>query len=334
VDLTQPVGYRGFAANSISMAQPAGANTGCMIERASYSNVQGVGYTEKRALGDGLDAADVFLSGRRITLNGTLHGETPGALFDLKQELLAAFNPTLAYGEAPYNFGFMPLDWFEPSAREDDFPDGWRHVYANVRPIALPSFDVIRDRLGYPNPGKGLALEWGVMVEAKDPRIYLMLDPATEVFFTMGTDTSGSGSWLNRGDYPAPMYVLLDVGVTTTTTYWHFTGGGATLTLTVPVMPTGGVIRYDGNLKIVTLTQNNIETLRMDLLDLDNEQQHPLIQPGWTDWGWNRDSIVPPATLMAPESDSVIPVSTSMSGPEINPLAVGYSRFWFNEAFS
>jgi hypothetical protein len=213
-----------------------------------------------------------------------------------------------------------------------------------VRPIALPSFDVIRDRLGYPNPSKGLALEWAAMVEAKDPRIYLMEETTHNAFyFDYAAKTSDAGNagndrqFQNRGDYPAPMYVLLDVGVTSAIKYWHFTGGGAQLTLTIPVLPTGGVIRYDGNQKIVTLTQNNIETLRMDLLDLDNEQQHPLIQPGNTDWSWVTDSIVPPATLMAPEGENVIPVSTSMPGENsVNPLATtpGLSRFWFNEAFS
>jgi len=338
VDLTQPVHYRGYSANDAGIKNAGGPNVGCMLERVNYSNVQGVGYTEKRALGDGMDAADVFLTGRRIQLMGTLYGETPGDLFDRKQKLLAAFNPTLAYAQAPYNFGYQPLDWYEPTgvkALPAGFPSGLRHVYSNVRPSALPTFDVVRDRIGSPADSKGLALEWAVMVEAKDPRIYAM--PEITVFFNVNTSTGGVGTFYNRGDYPAPLSVLLDVGVYTTgVRYWHFVGGGAALTLTIPKTPTGAVIRYDGNLKIVTLFENNIEYLRMDLLDLDAEQQHPLIQPGSSSWSWTKNTTAPPTLLSLDEDPTVSAVQLSDAPmPEgITPLAAGDSRFWFSEAFS
>jgi len=332
VDLSQPVHYRGFACNNAGIAVPGGPNVGCMLERVNYSNVQSVGYTEKRALGDGMDAGDVFLAGRRIQLFGTLYGGTPGALFDLKQALLAAFNPTLAYAEAPYNFGYMPLDWYEPTARSDFGVGMVRHVYSNVRPVSLPQFDVVRDRIGAPSPAKGLALEWQTMVEAKDPRVYL--DPPMQEFFDVNTTTSDSGSFFNRGDYPAPMSVLLDVGVHADTRYWHFIGGGAALTLTLPPTTTGNVVRYDGTLKIVTLYENNLEYLRMDLLDLDAEQQHPLIQPGASDWSWTRDTVAPPALLVAPAGENEVLATSSAMPVGVNPLVPGLSRFWYSEAFS
>lgn len=334
MDLSQPVFYRRFPLNNAGIAVSGGPNVGCMLESVNYSNVQGVGYTEKRALGDGNDAGDVYLTGRRIQLKGTLYGASPGALFDLKQDLLAAFNPTLAYAESPYDFGYQPLEWYEPTAREDFGVAHLRHVYCNVRPVALPQFDVVRDRIGSPSNGKGLALEWQAMVEAKDPRIYV--DPETGYFFDVNAASSGLGTFTNRGDYPAPMDVLLDVGVHTDTRYWHFVGGGAALTLKMPPTTTGNVIRYDGALKIVTLFENNIEYLRMDLLDLDNEQQHPLIQPGETNWSWTRNTTPPPTLLSAePGENTVVTASSAMPKSEgVNPLVPGLSRFWYSEAFS
>lgn len=348
MDLTQPVEYRRFSLNDAVRLTTGGPISGCALERVNYSNVPAVGYTEKRSLSDGFDSGDVFLGMRRIQLQGTLYGISPGELFDKKQDLVAALSPTLAYAEYPQNYGYLPLDWWEPTADtrfDTPYPTPFlRHVYCNVRPTALPQFEIIRDRLGQPKPHEGLSLQWQAMVEAKDPRIYL--DPAIYTYFYPMSNTSGSGTFVNRGDYPAPLQALLEITAHADQRYWHFTGGGTVLTISLPPTTVTQVFRYDGYLKVLTVTENSKEYLRMDLLDTTAEITHPLIKPGTTTWSWTRNTTA--GTFMvkggkaAPKSQSqpvmvaeiqnADPANRSIALPPTHPD--NSSRFWFSEAFA
>lgn len=338
MDLTKPVAYRGLALNTIT-SRTRGPSSGILLERVSYANVQAVGYTEKRSMGDGNDASDVYLSTRRISLGGFIYGKDPGELFDLKQSLMRAFSPTLAYRESPYAYGYLPLTWQEPTLVSTWNADGLvRDLYCNVRPMALPTFEVVRDRQGEGmTAGRGANLAWQVVVEAKDPRIYVM--PEKSVEFNLNTGTSGAGSFLNRGDYPAPLQVILNVGTHTGNWYWHFTGGGSQMTIKLPATTTGYVIRYDGYLKVLTLTDNDIEYLRMDLLDFLADKTHPLVAPGTSNWTWQRNTVpgdggVLLMSVTEEEPSSSVEAHSTEAPPAVTTLAVGDSVFWFNEAFA
>lgn len=341
MDLTQPVEYRRFLLNNPHRQSSGGPITGCILERVNYSNVPGVGYTEKRALGDGYDASDVFMGMRRIQLQGTIYALTPGELFDRKQALVAAFSPTLAYAESPSTFGYLPLDWYEPTA-DTRYVNPNRHVYCFVRPSSLPQFEVIRDKIGRKNAQEGLALQWQTVVEAKDPRIYL--DPAHYYYFYPNSSTSGSGTFLNRGDYPAPLQVLLEITAHADTRYWHFTGGGVVMTITLPITTVTQIFRYDGYLKILTVEENDKVGLRMDLLDFDAEITHPLIQSGLSNWMWTRNTAPgllliegqaagePVEDVEVNELQSTNPETQVIDPPPTHPD--NSSRFWFSEAFA
>jgi hypothetical protein len=351
MDLALPVRYRNFQLNTIT-EQTTGPSSGCLLERVSYANVQGVGYSEKRSLGDGNDASDVFLSTRRINLSGVLYGASPAQLFDLKQTLVKTFSPTLAYREAPYAYGYLPLYWLERTL-DPNFPllaGGVRHrsLYCNVRPMALPQFDIVRDTQSTgQTSGRGATMSWNAVVEAKDPRIYIT--PEKSVEFNPGDVSGASGTWTNRGDYPAPIQVLINWEPRPSTDYWwHFTGGGSQMTIKLPKSSVKYTIRYDGYLKVLTLEQNGIEYLRMDLLDFTAELTHPLVPPGPSpsDWSWTRNTVPGDGLMLfaQTEGEEEVPeeeppqTEAHASAPPltvVTPLLAGDdSVFWFNEAYA
>jgi hypothetical protein len=233
MDLDQPITYRGFDLNTVEIALGDGKRRGCLVEEADFGDVTAVGYTEKRAQGDGNDASDVYLSSRQIRLRGYVYGETRADMFDRLQDLRSAMTPTAAYADDPANRGYLPLTFDAPTMNLVDFGEGkgngWRQLQVFARPRAQPSFRIRRDTGSGGQHLKGGSVEWMAALECKDPRIYLR-EPVWK-YFTV----TESGTLDNRGDYPAPIDVLLEV-----------TGTGAgsvrfqigTADLTIPPGPT------------------------------------------------------------------------------------------------
>lgn len=307
MDLTHSVAYRGLALNS-PVVGPKGILSGIQLAEASYGAVAGVGFTEKRALGDGRDASDVFLDGRRIMLRGTVYGLSRAELYDLLQDLQSALSPTAAFNDEPGDYGYMPLSFQRPTLDLISWPTGEVPLCIYCRPMATPSFSILRDATGGAED-RGGSVPWQAMLEAKDPRVYVNEESEVDI---VALATSGAGSFNNRGDYPAPLNILLVVNAHAGTGRFDFTGAGAVLRIILPASDNTIVYRYDGQLKVLTTEENGEENLRMDLLVHLSETTHPLVQPGSSAWTW---------ASTATGSYVSVPMQTN-------------SRFWFQEAFA
>ena len=321
MDLTRPVTYRGLALNDGTPEAGTGKVSGITLDDVVLGLVPGVGYTEKRAQGDGRDASDVYLDGRRFAATGTVYGRTRGEAHDKFQELKAALTPTSAFNAEPGNYGYLPLSWQEPTEDTRYTPDvvngiRYRSMYANVRSMATPEQRVTRDRSGG-RDSFGMGFQFSAQFEAKDPRLYVV-DPFVADF----TDDSnaGTGTFLNRGNYPAPLNILLVVKPHTGTGQFRLDTGGSKLRIELPPFSAPlvqQVYRYDGQLKVLTVEENAIESLRFDLLSFENETTHPLVKPvaaGQT-WSWSSAAVTgPPAFVSVPMA--------------------AMSRMWFNEAYA
>jgi len=307
MDLDQPVRYRGLNLNAVEILAGDGKKRGCLVEEFDLGNVVGIGYTEKRAQGDGMDASDVYLSARQIHLRGYVYGETRADAFDRLQDVVAAMSPTGAYAEDPAAKGYLPLEFDIPTMDLVNFGvgngDGWRQAQVFARPRAQAVYRIRRDTGAGGDHSKGGAIEWAAELEAKDPRIYLR-EQKWEYF-----TGSESGSLYNRGDYPAPIDVLIDVAAGSNPGGTiRFQIGTADLTITVPPSTGGEVLRYSSTLGgILTLTANSQEALRMDLLSLTSNANRLIARPGSNTYTIGRNGAF---TLTA------------------------YTRMMFNEAFA
>jgi len=306
MDLTQAVTYRGYNLNNAVVA--AGIITGSQIDTIDYSNIASVGYREKRSLSDGLDASDVYLGARYIHLAGTIYGATREDVFDVLQDLRAALLATAALAESPTTLGYMPLAFSEPTADHVTWPTGFIAKQMYARPFNTPAIRIDRDHIGG-DANRGFSVQWSVDMEARDPRIYLQTLNQT-YFNAAGNTSSGSGSVTNRGPYPAPLDILIFVPAGTADRVVTLTAFGTVTKITVPSSPNDRTARYDGSEKILTLEEQGVQTLRMDLLEFPGALTHPLVPTGVSSYSWTCKNI---------------------AGTNANINAS--SRFWFAEAW-
>lgn len=275
MDLTRPVEYRGLQLNDAA-TQPNGPIVGIQLDTADYSEVPAVGYSEKRSAGDGFDSSDVFLGARRVVLAGTVYGADRADLFDRLQSLRLAFSPTSAYADSPGTFGYIPLD-FDVPTNDIAFPSGFIAQCLRVRPSRMPSWAIRRDQIGGVTDN-GLAVQWQAALDAKDPRVYAQVQ---QDFATWVGRTSGSGTFTNKGDYPAPLDILLFAPAGAAAATLDLVIAGSNMHLKMPTNATKPqILRYDGGEKVVRLQVDTTITLRMDLLSFTAGTTHPLIKPG------------------------------------------------------
>ena len=327
MDLHRNVTYRGLSLNDVTNDSAVEPLEGIGLDTVIIGGVTGVGYTEKRSQADGRDASDVYLDGRRYSLAGTVYGENRQRVFDRLADLKAAMSPTGAFGEQPGMYGYLPLHWYESTLDTRYVLDAvrntrFRYLYALVRPLAVPEVRIDRDSIGGIGPSGG-AVQFSVQLEARDPRIYV--DPPVTVYIPSLTipnpvnPTGSKGKWLNRGDYPAPLKLRFLFHPHANPGRVTIEAGGSKFIIKVPSSTVDQVIRYDGQLKVLTLEQSEIESLRMDLLSFVGEATHPLIPPssktsdGWSAWMFTTGTGTP--------GEVVLPI--------ISP-----SRMWFDEAYA
>lgn len=279
MDLKQDVIYRDFKLNdsairdSIVPGSQAGAGiSGCVIDSVDMSDVDVIQFLEKRSLQDGMDAGDVYLGARRIRMAGTLYGNSRAILYDNLQDLRNALSPTLAYREEPSEKGYRPLYFAVPTNDAENWPE----LAIEQRVLALPrgiSYTVLRKSTGGED-GQGLAIPWQAILVCRDPSIYAVTEQ--EVVFQ---DTvNAAGNFENRGSYHAPLNMLFEV--TSASGTITVTAGGSTFTLTIPGSTGTRIVRVKGVDKIVTIEEDSVEALRMEVISFSGQSTWPLIDTG------------------------------------------------------
>jgi hypothetical protein len=198
VKLSLPITYNGWTASLTR--NPSGVpSSGYLVESVEPSGINAVGYLDKRALADGVDAGDIFLSGREFGMIVTVFGSSEGDFWDKADDLLAAFSPTLAYEADTANLGFLPFDFYQPTADistwpTSAYPSGIPLRYY-LRPAMPPKYNILRDDVGG-TAGLGVAKKFAIDMIARDPRKYLQTSQSLTISTTTQTATY-------RGNYPS-----------------------------------------------------------------------------------------------------------------------------------
>jgi hypothetical protein len=285
-----PVRYNGVDLNT-TVPAGEGKRYGNQLEAVDFGRSQARAYTAPRAQDDGLDASDVFMGPRYINLTGATYGSSPGDLHDRLQGVRTALTPTVAYNTDEPDYGYIPLEFVLPTEHRDDFPDGTRLLQFFARPTGQPQFVLQRDgggAIGAAGPEKGGGIMWRSTLECKDPRMYVR--PQTLVPWTAATPAGGS-PLVNRGDYPAPLDILIVLGAATTlaTAAVQIDVGLSNMTILMwtvgpPAVgfPVGTIFRYSSAINVLTVqTPTDLtDVTRMDLLQWRNNTSKPFVQPG------------------------------------------------------
>jgi hypothetical protein len=198
VDLSKAISYNSLSINTATRSAGGLPTSGYIVNKFQPYPPTIDSYFERRALADGMDAGDVYLAERRFGLIVTVLGTSQGDFWDKAQDLLAAFNPTIAYSTDSANRGFLPLDFYQPTADiatwpTSSFPNGIPLRYY-VRPMHQPVYIIERDKDGG-TASRGFSKRFEISLHARDPRKYLQTMIATTV-------TSSPQTASYRGDYP------------------------------------------------------------------------------------------------------------------------------------
>lgn len=306
MDITRPIAYRGLLLTG-AFGGPGGAQPieGIRLTRARFTDVSVHGYTEKKSLEDGMDASDVFIGTRRVTMAGEVFAQTKAQLFEYLDALRLLMTPTDAYNESPAKKGYLPLSFSQPTMQTYFWPTGFVDRVIYVRPAMQPDYEI---ELGAISgiATAGYSLPFTVVLEAIDPRFYAPVQMEQSL-----SGTSGSGTLTNRGNYPAPLNFILVIPASSPGSYvFSWTGVGSTFTVTIPSDPIERIVRLDSINKVVTLEQNSVETLRMDLAAFLGDSTYPKVPP-------------------TPEGEVAAGFTWSCTGP----LDGTKARLWYNEAW-
>lgn len=143
--------------------------TGYKLEQVNYNTANIEGYVDKRALRDGLDYTEPYLSARTMQMSIGVYGETLGDFWDQMDKLTRALAPNAIAFEGDY--GVRPLRFYQPTRTGfESYPSGI-DMEVNVRPTTLVQFGVTRSMsTGLEANGYAQRVTANLMVP--DPRKY------------------------------------------------------------------------------------------------------------------------------------------------------------------
>lgn len=231
MDLSKPISYNGLTIPNSLTLTPGVAASGYLVDSIDVSSEGVAAFTEKRANQDGIDASDVFLGARSISILLAAYGTTAGDFWDKTQDLLAAFSPTLAYNADTANLGYLAFDFYQPTADIvtwplASYPSGIPMRFY-CRPLAPPAYASGRDSNGG-KATRGLSKQFRINLQARDPRKYLQT--ASTVSMALGSSNATStGTYV--GDYPTTGTITIVSGTATGTVVYTIEGSAFTLTL-------------------------------------------------------------------------------------------------------
>jgi hypothetical protein len=197
VDLAKPISFNGV---TTGLTLTGGKQQGIQFVKINFSPIAQVGYFDKTALQDGMDAADTYLAQRTVNIDAAVYGSTVGAAWDQYTALMDSFDPINCYDADPDNDGFLAFDYYRPTANVSTWPVS---AYPNgipmrmyLRPDGPPQYPVPLEASVGVNIG-GLALRTSIRLVAKDPRQYLQ----TTQSITINT-ASADVTATHRGTHP------------------------------------------------------------------------------------------------------------------------------------
>lgn len=122
---------------SSDLTASVGPRSGYKVMAASVGASNAVGYVDKRAVDDGVDVGDAYLTGRQIDIQCAVFGSTLADFHSKMQELsdIMRINPRF-YDNS---FGFRELKFSQATIDTSTYTDGVAPLRFVVRPMGVPN---------------------------------------------------------------------------------------------------------------------------------------------------------------------------------------------------
>lgn len=213
MDLTAPISYNGLTISPPTQTATGTPRSGYEYNRL-HTDVEVDGYLDGRANENGVDASDVFLRARLITIDGSVYGSSKGDLWDKQAALLEAFNPVIAYNADTGALGFLPFDFRWPTADTATYPLGYIPQRYYARPAKEPAFTINRVQS---SGTRGGSMGVRLTLVAKDPIRYAQTATSitlatSSVVLGLVSSNTGTALLAYAGSLPVwPTFVLTNI---------------------------------------------------------------------------------------------------------------------------
>jgi hypothetical protein len=114
-----------------------GPRSGYKVMATSFGASNAVGYVDKRAVDDGVDVGDAYLTGRQIDIQCAVFGSTLADFHSKMQELSDIMRLNPRYYDSSY--GFRELKFSQATIDTTTYTDGVAPLRCVVRPMGVPN---------------------------------------------------------------------------------------------------------------------------------------------------------------------------------------------------
>jgi hypothetical protein len=287
IDFNLPITYQIAGSstlniNSIGASEvtTAGPRSGYKVMSAVFGETPAVGYVDKRALHDGVDAGDAYLTTKSLGIVCGVFGSSIGDFHDKLQALMDAMRPIPR--EYQENDGFRSLAFSQATIDTTNFSTGYIPMLMSVRPVAVPqvqlqSMHSIENIATVGAPSRGFATNVQLTFVAKKPYKFRQTSRSIEI-----TSSSATTSLPNLGSaivYPnfELIYSVASTYASATVSSVTFTFDGSSLKLNSLAFPaktatseTRWFIDFDTQAVYSGVSTSGgpfVKTLRQDVVD-------------------------------------------------------------------
>lgn len=218
-----PITYNSLTLNNIAATPSGAAMSGFRVDSWDPWAIETAEAMEKRALRDGYDAGDVYLGRRTVNMIVSVFGSTAGDFYDKTQDLLAAFSPTISYSTNSTLLGFLPFDYWQPTADISTWPVS-TYAYGIPLRMYLRAASIRGQAVDRDNDG-------GVAAGGLSKRFTITLRAINPLKFSVSAASSTTSTYTNLGDSPA--YPFISIAATSATGTWTGAINGAAWTVNV-----------------------------------------------------------------------------------------------------
>lgn len=193
-----------------------GMRSGYKVLASSIGEANAVGYVDKRAVDDGIDIGDSYLSGRQFSMVIGVFGSSLGDFHSKIQALSNVMRVNPRYYDSSY--GFRNITFSQPTIDLSTYSTGSAPLRMIVRPMGIPAISYDSTHSINPNigSGKGYAATMRLNFLAKEPYRYRQDQRSISVSVGSVTSATTTTSLPNVGAVPVtPVVEIIHPSTTT-----------------------------------------------------------------------------------------------------------------------
>lgn len=195
-----------------------GPRSGYKVMAASIGASPVVGYTDKRAVDDGVDVGDAYFDGRQVEISCAVFGSTLGDYHSKLQALADVMRVNPRYYDSSY--GFRELKFSQATIDTTNYTSGSAGLRMIVRPMAIPNITYSQsasiDHSVSSSSSRGFSSTVTLSFFAKEPYRYRQDQRSISVSVSSVSASTATTSLPNIGSVPvAPVLEIVHPSSTT-----------------------------------------------------------------------------------------------------------------------